>query len=41
MYYETICLALNIINKTIMTKNIVFKIPIKLGGSACSDTRMS
>ena len=40
-YYETNCLTLNIINKTIITKNIFFKISIKLGGSACSGARMS
>ena len=39
-YYETICLSLNIIDKTIITKNF-FKIFIRLGGSACSGARMS
>ena len=33
-------LALNIIDKTIITKKFS-KISIKLGGSACSGTRMS
>ena len=32
--------ALNIIDKTIITKNFFFKISIKLGGSACSGTRI-
>ena len=33
--------SINIIDKTIITNNYFFKVSIKLGGSACSGTRMS
>ena len=36
-YYKIICLALNIIDKTIITNNF----SIKLGGSTCSGIRTS